>query len=117
MDVDIDVKKLAQGVAAFLVPCLPYLAKAGEKVGEDAAKAVGSEVWTKAKRIWAMLRLKVEGKPKIQEAIQYVVTDPSDEDAKATLRLELKQLMLEDRALAQEVWELLGRPGPGLNVH
>jgi hypothetical protein len=54
----------------------------------------------------------VEAKPAALEAAQDAATHPDDEDTLAALRLQLKKLLAEDEALAQELARLLPRSGP-----
>jgi len=104
----VDLAQLAQTIAAFLSPFLPYLLKAGEKAAEEAGKKFGCDAWERAKALWGKLRPKVEAKPAAQEAAQDVAKAPADADAQAALRLQLRKLLAEDEALTAEVarlWE------------
>lgn len=103
-----DIAGLAQDLSTFLVPFLPYLLKAGEKATEEVGRKLGSDAWDKAKALWAKLYPKVEAKPAAQEAVQDVTNAPTDTDAQAALRLQLRKLLAEDETLASEVarlWE------------
>lgn len=78
----------------------------GEQAAEEAGQRLGAAAWEHAKALWGRLRPKVESKPALQEAVQDAATDPQDEDAIAALRLQLKKLLAEDPALAEEIARL-----------
>ncbi len=101
-------EQLIQQLVAFLAPFLPHLLKLGERVAEEAGKKLGEAVWETAKALWAKLRPRVEAKPAAQEAAQEVAAQPDDPDAQAALRLQLKKLLAEDPALAEEIARLWG---------
>ena len=98
-----DIGALASSLTTALVPLLPYLLKAGEKAAEETGKAVGSQSLEWAKSLWTKLKPKVEANPIALGAAQYAAQTPDDEDGKAALRLQLKLLLTEDQALAEEV--------------
>jgi hypothetical protein len=101
-----DVTTLAEDLAVFLTPFLPYLLKVGEKAAEEAGKKLGGDAWDRAKGLWAKLRPKAEAKPAAQEAVQDAAAAPNDEDIQASLRLQLRKLLAEDAVLAGEVARL-----------
>lgn len=84
-------------------PLLPYLLKAGEKVAEETSKAVADQTLEWGKSLWAKLKPKVDAKPAALEAAQDAAKTPDDEDAQASLRVQLKKLLAEDQSLAEEV--------------
>ena len=98
-----DIAVLAKEVALFLTPFLPYLLKAGEKAAEEAGKKLGGDAWERAKGLWGNLRPKVESKPAAQEAVADAATEPTNEDAQAALRQQLRKLLTEDDQLAAEI--------------
>ncbi len=100
--------QLIQQLTAFLAPFLPYLLKAGEKAAEEAGKKLGEAAWERARALWEKLRPKVEARPAAQEAVQDLAAAPDDPDAQATLRQQLKKLLAEDPALAEEIARLWG---------
>jgi hypothetical protein len=110
-----DVTTLARDLAAFLVPFLPYLLKAGEKAAEKSGEQIGEKVvpglgqraWETAKSLWGKIHPKIEAKPAAQEAIKDVVATPKDEDALATLRQQLKKLLTEDASLAEQLAQMM----------
>ena len=104
-----DATMLAKDLATFLIPLLPYLLKTGEKAIEEVGKRFGADTWDLAKVLWGKLRSKVEAKPAALEAVQDAAAMPIDDDIQAALRLQLKKLLAEDVALAQEVDQLWER--------
>lgn len=100
--------QLIQQLTAFLAPFLPYLLKAGEKAAEEAGKKLGEAAWERARALWSKLRPKVEARPAAQEAVQDLAAAPDDPDAQAALRQQLKKLLAEDPALAEEIARLWG---------
>jgi hypothetical protein len=101
-----EVTTLAQDLAVFLTPFLPYLLKATEKAAEEVGKKFGAATWDRAKVLWGKLLPKVEAKPAAQEAVQNAAAAPNDEDIQAALRVQLKKLLAEDAALAGEIAHL-----------
>jgi len=108
--------QLPAQIVQFLAPYLPYLLKGLKLAGQEAARKLGEKAGEqsldRAKALWEKLRPKVEAKPAALEAVQDVATRPDDEDALAALRLQLKKLLAEDEALAQELAHLLAQARP-----
>jgi hypothetical protein len=78
--------------------------------GQEAAKTrrkAGEQGFEQAKALWEKLRPKMEARPAALEAAADAAAHPDDEDALAALRLQLKKLLAEDQALAQELARLL----------
>lgn len=98
-----DIGALASSLTTALVPLLPYLLKAGEKAAEEIGKTAPGQSLEWAKSLWAKLKPKVEANPAAIGAAQYTALTPDDEDGKAAFRLQLKLLLTEDQALAEEV--------------
>jgi hypothetical protein len=101
-----DAAILARDVTTFLVPVLPYLLKSGEEAAKEVGKNVGGEVWSLAKALWSTLSPKVETKPAAMEAAQDSANAPGDDDAVASLRVQLKKLLTDDPDLAAKIDEL-----------
>ena len=113
--------QLPAQLVQFLAPFLPYLLEGAKVAGQEAAKVLGKRTsehgLDQAKTLWEKLRPKVEAKPAALEAVQETAAHPNDEDALAALRLQLKKLLAEDQALAQELARLLEQAHPaGQNV-
>ena len=95
-------------LTAFLAPFLPSLIKAGEKAVEKAADAVSDEAFKYAKALWDKLKPGVEAKPAAKEAAEEVAAHPDDDDALASLRLQLRKLLEQDQGLADDlarIWQ------------
>ena len=91
----------------ILAPCLPFLMTMGNKAAEAASEKVGEDIWNKAKAIWAKLYPKVGAKPSAQEAAEDVAKAPEDEDLQASLRVQLKKILENDKPLAEEITKIL----------
>ncbi len=106
-----DINLVAANVTAFLAPFMPYLVKAGQKVGARAAEEIGERfgtaAWQKAQALWEQLRPRVEEKPAAAEMARDLASSPEDEDAQAAFRLQLRKILAEDKALAADLLRLL----------
>jgi hypothetical protein len=98
-----DIQALAHWAAGLLAPSLPYLLASGQKAAEEIGKEAGGDAWRASKSLWERLRPKIEARPAALEAAEDVASTPTDEDALAVLRVQLKKLLTEDEALAAEV--------------
>ena len=111
-----DCPQLSTQLVQLLAPYLPYLLKGLKLAGQEAAKALGEKAgeqgFEQAKALWDKLRSKMEAGPAALEAAQDAAAHPDDEDSLAALRLQLKKLLAEDPALAQELARLLPQSGP-----
>ncbi|BBD59453.1 hypothetical protein NIES2109_22380 [Nostoc sp. HK-01] len=94
-------------IVKFLAPCLPFLLNVGGKVAEGASQKVGEDVWNKAKAIWGKLQPKVEAKEEAKQAADAAKQNPNDEDYQAALRVQLKEILKADTALAEEIAQIL----------
>src|SRR5512135_304821 len=101
-EVRMNIAALTTELTTFLVPFLPFLAKAGEEAAGEVGKTLTAEAWENAKKLWVKLWVKVKDRPAAQEAVQDVAKDPQDKDAQAALRNQLKKLLCEDQDLANE---------------
>ena len=101
------VGPVAGQVVAVLAPFLPRLLAAGGAIVEGAEHEVHERGWELAKSLWQRLRPGVEAKPAAREAAADVASHPDDVDVQASLRVQLRKLLSEDRALAEELARLL----------
>lgn len=103
-------------IIAFISPFLPYLVKLGtqsaEKLTDKASEQFSETAWEKAKVVWSKLRPQLEHKPAAAEAIEDTANHPDDEDLQAALRVQVKKLLQQDAALADEVAALLKADAP-----
>ena len=106
----IEIAQLAQQIVSLVVPVLPALGWAGGKGVEGIIKKVGEEAYGAAKQVWEKLRPKVESVPAAKAAVEEVIAQPEDADAQASLRLQLKKLLMADSSLAKEMEEMLKIP-------
>jgi hypothetical protein len=107
-------------LTAFLAPFLPTLMKLGSKTLEGMATKAGEttgtqlteQAFNKATAIWEKLFPKVEAKEAAKEAAEDVANSPTDEDAQAALRLQLKKILEADPALAQAIDRIMQADAP-----
>ena len=97
------VAPLAGQLVQVLTPFLPFLVKAGERIGPQVEQK-GMEL---ASTLWTRLSSQLEKRPAAQEAAADLAKAPSDEDAQAALRVQLRKLLAEDPALQKEIEALL----------
>ena len=102
-----DINTLVTSIVDYTSPALPYLLKAGDKVEEGAARQIGIDTWTVAKQIWSKLEPIVEINPFIKRAVDKVVENPSKEDAQASLRMEIEELLRKNKELSSELSKIL----------
>jgi hypothetical protein len=105
-----DLTMLATALVAYVTPYLPYLYKAGEKVGDEVAKKVGEGVWERAKALWGKVSPGVEAKA--QGAVEALVKRPDDSRAKGAVELQVEEILKGDPGLASEIAKLLEAAGP-----
>lgn len=108
--------ELAKMVTSFLTPAIPYLLKGGEEVGQGMLKKMGSDVWDWTKTIWTKLLSSSKSKltsketiSEIEKAATEVVDNPTDEDAQAGLRYQIKKLLTNDSELHLEISKIVGK--------
>lgn len=110
----LDTAALAKIVTSLLAPAIPYLLKGGEHAWGEASKKMGGDTWEWAKAIWTKLishsKSKLDGEEKTTEIVKAATefaNNPSDEDAQATLRFQIKKLLTEDPELSLELSQSL----------
>lgn len=110
----LDAAALAKMVTSLLVPAIPYLLKGGEQAWGEASKKIGTDTWEWAKAIWTKLVSRSKSKPdgeekttEIVKAATEVANNPSDEDAQAALRFQIKKLLTDDPELGLEIEKAL----------
>ena len=103
-----DVASVVAESVGILAPVLPYLvSKTGDVAAGEGIKKVGKEAWGVAHRLWERLRGAVEANPAAREAVEDLVARPDDEDYRAALRVQLKNLLEADQLLGDEVARLI----------
>ena len=103
-------------LTTFITPFLPYLLKLGKgaanTIADAAANKFGDAAWQKAQSIWTALSPKIEEKENAKEAVTDVANNPEDEDYQAALRVQLKKLLANDEALANQLTTILQSDNP-----
>src|ERR1019366_3360290 len=96
--------ELAQKLTVFLAPLLPKLLdQTIIGAGREAGKKTLDQSLAWGRRLWEMLRPKVEAKEAAQEAAQDVAAHLQDNDAQVVLRRQIEKLLKADEALATQV--------------
>lgn len=105
---------LAKTVTSLLIPAIPYLLKGGEQAWSEASKKIGTDTWEWTKTIWMKLvsrsKSKTNGEESATEIVKAateVANNPSDEDAQAALRLQIRKLLADDAELSSEITKVL----------
>jgi hypothetical protein len=98
-----DPATIASGVATVLAPFLKGFLSGVRDGSEKAGEAAGDKVREVAAKIWGRLHPKLEQEPAALQAAEKVADQPDDQDWQAALRVQLKMLLEEDPALAEEL--------------
>jgi hypothetical protein len=95
-----DPTTLANATTAALAP---YLIQAGETL----AKQVLNKLPEQAQKLWGTIVEKFEGRPAAEGAAQELVVNAEDPDNQEAFNLQLKKMLRDDPAFAEEVVRLL----------
>ena len=106
-----DISTLAATAVELLAKAMPYLVKGGEKAAEKAEKELGRETWEQAKGLWGKLAPATEKTPLAAYAAAELAEAPDDEDARASLRLQLRKLLKADSSLVEAVRAVVSGAG------
>jgi hypothetical protein len=98
---------LAGQVVQILTPFLPYLVKAGKGIASGAAHQMEDKGWDLASKLWGRLEPKVDARASAREAAVDLATQPTDADAQAALRVQIKKLLVDEPDLQHELEALL----------
>ena len=113
-----DISQLVPALVTHLAPCLPALWQLGEKFSDGAAKKLGEKAAEGTVQLWQKLRGHAEARPALHSALTDLARTPQDPDLQAALRVQLRQLLAADPALAKELTELLvGATGGSRTQH
>ncbi len=110
----LDTVALAKIVTSLLAPAIPYLIKGGEQAWGEASKKIGADTWGLAKTIWMKFISPSQSQPggeskntEVVKAATEVANNPSDEDAQAALRFQIKKILTDDPELGVEIEKAL----------
>ena len=105
-----DPTELAKQVVEVVAPALPALQAAWDGAVKGITAKAGDAGRDVAKALLDKLLPRIKDKPAAREAVEDVAKEPTSDDAKASLRQQLRKLFDSDAQLAQEVSALLGQP-------
>lgn len=94
-------KQLAQKIADFIEPVIPYLIVGSKKAAEEACKQVGSEVWETKRKLWD--KLCSTNCVELKEAAADLIIAPSNSDVKQFLIQNILKLLENKPDLVQEI--------------
>jgi len=97
--------ELAQQVATFLGPSIPFLVIGSTKAAEKAGELIGSEGWEKAKAIWGKLRS--DDDDKLEEIAKDLVFEPEDIEAKQDFLNEIVKVIENNPDIATDIASLM----------
>jgi hypothetical protein len=100
---EMDTGATAAGLVSVIAPFLKGFMGGVRDEAEEAGEAAGGKLRAFAARIWRSLEPDVERTPAALQAAQEVADQPDDEDWQAALRVQLRKLLEEDPALAEEL--------------
>lgn len=101
-----DLSQLAQQLAHFLQPFLPYLLRVGERAAEELGRKFGEAAWGKAEAMWAQLC----GKGDVKAAAEAVAAQPNRPAARQALVEAIARALEEDPALARALAQAMDDP-------
>lgn len=103
----VDIPSFAKDVADTVVPILPYIAIAGKEAVKEVGKNIGGAITEKSKKIWALLRHKVENSPSALETVKKVATNPTDKESLQSFENELIQILNENSELVEKLSKIV----------
>lgn len=98
-----DIAELAKAAGLVLAPALPYLLEIGKTAREKATEDLGEGLWDGAKRLWGRITGRGAASTPVVEAAKEVALSPTDPDAAAAFRLQLRKLLAAEPELVAEV--------------
>lgn len=94
-------------IAGLLTQFLPHLLRAGQRVGDQAADALGTETGRLARRVWDRLGQAFESRPAAKEAAENLAAKPADDLAREDLELQVRKILRDDPGLRKELSAML----------
>lgn len=101
----ITLEQLAEEVADFLEPVIPYLVIGSKRADAEAGKKAGPIVWEIKKKLWGKLCSKE--RPELKEAAGDMVIAPSNPEVKQVLTRKILKSLEQDSDLALEISSLM----------
>lgn len=98
---DVIIKQLAQKIANFIEPVIPYLVIGSKKAAEEACKQVGSGVWETKRKLWE--KLCSTECIELKEAAGDMIVAPTDTDVRHFFIQEILKLLERNPDLVKEI--------------
>jgi hypothetical protein len=89
--------------ATAVTALVPYLAKAGEKIAEEAGKVVADKIGV----LYQFLRQRFENKPELQAVFKLLEANPKSQDAQAAMRVQLAVQLTQDKAFEDSLRQMV----------
>ncbi len=103
-----NIPGIVKELVLLISPALPYLVPAGEEMLKKVGGNLGTAISQNAIKVWTLLNSEIVLKPPaLEEALKDVSKNPEDEDAQASLRLQLKKLLESNPELTQKLSEMM----------
>lgn len=102
-----DLVVLAGVLTAALRPFIRGFRSKGDDLMEDAGRRTAESAHDLAKRIWSKLDPEVQKTPSAIEAADELAVAPTDDDAAAVFRVQIRKLLERDPNLARELAHLV----------
>lgn len=98
---DVILKQLAQKIANFIEPVIPYLVIGSKKAAEEACKQVGSGVWETKRKLWE--KLCSTECIELKKAAGDMIVAPTDADVRQVFIQEILRLLERNPDLVKEI--------------
>jgi hypothetical protein len=103
----INVSETSKRLTELMAPALPYLLHTDIRSETQVPTTLGSVDWELSKTLWKKLSLRFESDPRWSEILLDISNNPSDEDAVAAWRFNIKKMLIAEPELAMELATVL----------
>jgi hypothetical protein len=99
----INISETSRRLTELMAPALPYLLDTDVQSETQIPATLGSVNWELSKTLWKKLSLRFERDPRWIEILLDISNNPSDEDAVAAWRFNIKKMLMAEPELAMEL--------------
>ncbi len=103
-----DTITAAQSITEILIHLLPYWLNQDNDTMLHMRKHLDRFSWTAIEKIWEILQDKADADIVLKSAMEDVASNPTDSDAQAALRLQIKKLLQRDPAIVSKLQPYIG---------